>query len=205
MELFERFADPAQNHLPYEGHVHYYGKIYPEKEADELLSQLLKTIAWHHDLVTLYGKTIRTRREVAWYGDHTLTYRYSGHTKMALPWTNPLIRIKNKVELESGSTFNSCLLNLYHQGNEGMSWHSDDEKELVTDGVIASVSMGAARKFSFKHKVTGERIDVLLEHGSLLIMKGLTQRHWLHQLPPTRKIKTPRINLTFRQIKGTGS
>ncbi len=129
-----------------------------------------------------------------------LFYRYSGTTKTALTWTEALLAIKTRIEEQSGETYNSCLLNLYHTGEEGMAWHSDGETELKKDGTIASVSLGAERKFAFKHKQTKERIDLWLEHGSLMVMKGTTQTHWLHRLPPTKKVMAPRVNLTFRQM-----
>jgi alkylated DNA repair dioxygenase AlkB len=110
--------------------------------------------------------------------------------------------LKSLVEKVSGETYNSCLLNLYHVGEEGMGWHSDDEKELKKDGAIASLSFGAERKFQFKHKKTDDQVDVFLEHGSMLLMKGTVQTHWLHRLPPTKKVLKPRINLTFRTIVG---
>jgi alkylated DNA repair dioxygenase AlkB len=105
------------------------------------------------------------------------------------------------VEAKTGETFNSCLLNLYHSGEEGMAWHSDGEKDLKKNGAIASLSFGAERRFLFKHKETKQNVSVQLEKGSLLVMKGSTQTHWLHRLPPTKKVKTPRINLTFRTIE----
>jgi len=108
--------------------------------------------------------------------------------------------IKDKVEKASSETYNSCLLNLYHNGEEGMGWHTDNEKELKKEGAIASVSFGAVRKFAFKHKKTQEKVELTLDNGSLLVMKGTTQSHWLHRLPPSKKITTPRINLTFRTI-----
>ena len=148
----------------------------------------------------MFGKTIITKRKVAWYGDQPYEYTYSHVTKSALPWTPALQRIKNKVEEVSCDTYNSCLLNLYHDGSEGMSWHSDDEKELKPEGAIASVSLGAERKFVLKHKQSAEKVEVFLHHGSLLVMKGETQTHWVHRLPPTKKVNTPRINLTFRTI-----
>ena len=111
-----------------------------------------------------------------------------------------MLALKSKIEIETGESFNSCLLNLYHTGEEGMAWHSDGEKDLKKDGAIGSVSFGAERKFSFKHKTTKETVSLMLEHGSLLVMKGTTQTHWLHRLPPTKKILKPRINLTFRTI-----
>ncbi len=135
---------------------------------------------------------------VAWYGDQEYAYSYSNITKQALVWTPQLLEIKNKVEQVCGSAFNSCLLNLYHDGNEGMSWHSDNEKAMGKNTAIASLSLGAQRKFAFKHKATKQTTDVILQTGSLLLMKGATQTHWLHSLPKSKKITTPRINLTFR-------
>lgn len=117
-----------------------------------------------------------------------------------LPWTHELLALKGMVEKRTGETFNSCLLNLYHNGDEGMAWHSDGEPELKKDGAIASLSFGAERKFAFKHKRTGEKVAITLEHGSLLVMKDETQSHWLHRLPPTKRIRDARVNLTFRSI-----
>lgn len=117
-----------------------------------------------------------------------------------MPWTRELLELKKLCEQESGETYNSCLLNLYHSGDEGMAWHSDGEKDLKRHGAIASLSLGAERRFAFKHKSTKQKVDVFLEKGSLLVMKGRTQEHWLHRLPPTKKVSSPRINLTFRTI-----
>ena len=119
---------------------------------------------------------------------------------MSQIWTRELLQIKSKVEAITGEHFNSCLLNLYHTGKEGMAWHSDDEKTLQTNAAIASVTFGAERKFAFKHKQTHEKRALILEHGSLLVMKDNTQLNWLHRLPPTTKVSEPRINLTFRTI-----
>ena len=157
-------------------------------------------IDWHHDKAIIFGKTITTKRLVAWYAEEAFSYRYSGTTKIALPWTVTLETIKQKIESLTDEKYNSCLLNLYHNGAEGMAWHSDGEKELRKNGSIASVSFGAERKFSLKHRASKERIDLWLEDGSLLEMTGTTQKHWLHRLPPTKKVAHPRINLTFRQI-----
>lgn len=154
-----------------------------------------------NDEVKIFGKQIITKRKVAWYGNQPFLYRYSNTSKTALPFTQELLAIKAVVEKISNETYNSCLLNLYHQGEEGMGWHSDAEPELKPNGAIASVSLGAERKFNFKHKITQEKKEILLHHGSLLVMKGTTQSFWLHQLPPTKKIKDLRINLTFRTIQ----
>jgi alkylated DNA repair dioxygenase AlkB len=111
-----------------------------------------------------------------------------------------LLELKKIAEEITGATFNSCLLNLYHNGNEGMAWHSDDEKSLGKNTAIASFSFGAERKFSLKHKKSKEAVSIILENGSLLLMKGTTQDNWLHCLPKAKKINAPRINLTFRTI-----
>src|SRR5690606_23265469 len=158
------------------------------------------SIEWRNDEAVIFGKKIITKRKVAWYGEKPFAYTYSNSTKHALPWTKELLELKTIIEKETGETFNSCLLNLYHNGEEGMAWHSDAEKDLKKNGAIASMSFGAERKFMFKHKATGETISLILAHGSLLLMAGTTQTNWLHRLPPTKLIRTPRINLTFRTI-----
>jgi alkylated DNA repair dioxygenase AlkB len=200
MDLFGDSIDNTKNILPKDGIVNYYGKLFSRREADHYFNNLLTNIEWKNDEAFILGKLIITKRKVAWYGDTAFEYAYSNRTKTALPWTKELLALRSKIEAETGESFNSCLLNLYHTGEEGMAWHSDGEKDLKKNGAIGSVSFGAERKFSFKHKATKETVSVLLEHGSLLVMKGTTQTHWLHRLPPTKKILKPRINLTFRTI-----
>ncbi|GEO20532.1 alpha-ketoglutarate-dependent dioxygenase AlkB family protein [Cyclobacterium qasimii] len=200
MELFERKIDPTKNLLPFGGTVNYYGKIFDQKRANEFLSILMQTIEWKNDEAIIFGKKIITKRKVAWYGEEAFEYTYSKTTKSALPWTQALLELKHSIENLTEDTFNSCLLNLYHDGNEGMAWHSDGEKDLKKQGAIASLSFGAERKFSFKHKETKTKSELILENGSLLIMKGDTQTNWLHRLPPSKRIINPRINLTFRTI-----
>lgn len=205
MELFDFIHDPHFNWLPKDGTVNYYGKILTKEEADYFYLNLLEKIDWKNDEAIIFGKKILTKRKVAWHGDKDFNYTYSKSTKTALPWSEDLYFLKNKIEEKTGEKFNSCLLNLYHDGSEGMAYHSDAEKDLKKNGAIASLTLGAERKFSFKHKTSGERIDLFLEHGSLLIMKDETQTNWLHRLPPTKKIRTPRINLTFRMIEKTST
>ena len=200
MLLFEETYDSDKNYLPNDGIVNFYGKIFDQQSADFYYDALLNKINWQNDEAIIFGKRIITKRKVAWYGQEEFSYTYSNTTKTALPWTESLLKIKKVVEETSGETFNSCLLNLYHSGEEGMAWHSDAEKDLAKNGAIASVSFGAARKFCFKHKESAEKVEILLPHGSLLIMKGETQSNWLHRLPPTKKVLVPRINLTFRTI-----
>jgi alkylated DNA repair dioxygenase AlkB len=160
----------------------------------------LTTIEWRNDEAIIFGKKIITKRKVAWYGDKEYEYTYSKISKLALNWTPELLELKNMFEQQTNESFNSCLLNLYHNGNEGMEWHSDNEKKLKNNGAIASLSFGAERKFAFKHKISKEKVSFILEHGSLLVMKDETQKHWLHKLPKTTSINTPRVNLTFRTI-----
>lgn len=200
MQLFDSPPDPSHNLLPYDGTVHYYGTIFPEPEATDIYKQLLTSVCWQHDEAIIFGKRIITKREVAWYGTEPYAYTYSGVTKHALPWTPALLLLLERTRAITGETFNSCLLNLYHDGSEGMAWHSDEERVLQKNGAIASLSFGAVRKFCFKHRQSAHKVDLTLEHGSLLLMKGPTQTHWLHRLPPSRRITTPRINLTFRTV-----
>lgn len=200
MDLFNFEYDTERNLLPKDGTVNYYGKIMSVEEADSFYKALLNGIEWKNDEAVLFGKHILTKRKVAWYGEKNFKYTYSNTTKEALPWTKELVVLKELIEVKTGEKFNSCLLNLYHDGNEGMAWHSDGEKDLKKNGAIGSLSFGAERKFAFKHKETKETVSLILQHGSLLVMKDTTQTHWLHRLPPTKLISKPRINLTFRTI-----
>ncbi len=198
MDLFSN--NITSNLLPYGGTVNYYGKVLERLDADNYLQVLLNNIEWRNDEAVIFGKHIITSRKVAWYGNEEYEYTYSNITKKALPWTKELKALKKLAEDLSGVTYNSCLLNLYHNGGEGMAFHSDDEKKLAKYAAIASLSFGAERKFSFKHKTTKETTSLILEHGSLLIMKDETQVNWMHRLPPTTKVTRPRVNLTFRTI-----
>lgn len=198
MDLFGN--DPAANLLPCDGTVNYFGPILSPSDTCRYFEKLLSDIPWKHDEAVIFGKHIVTARKVAWYGDTDFSYTYSGTTKQALVWTDDLATLKVIVEKLTATRFNSCLLNLYHDGSEGMAWHSDDEKSLGKDSTIASVSLGAEREFRLKHKRAEDKISLLLESGSLLVMKGTTQTHWLHSIPKSKKIKTPRINLTFRTM-----
>jgi alkylated DNA repair dioxygenase AlkB len=200
MELFD--PNSNDNLLPADGEVYYYGQIISGAEASDIFHVLMTDIDWQPDEAIIFGKRVITKRKVAWYGDKEFNYTYSKITKLALPWTKALLHLKQLAEKHSGHTYNSCLLNLYHNGSEGMAWHSDGEKDLEPNGAIASMSFGAERKFAFKHKQTKELININLAPGSLLVMKGSTQSHWLHRLPPTKKVNTPRVNLTFRTIVG---
>lgn len=200
MNLFDNEPLFLQNILPKDGIVNYYGKVLDQEQAKFYFDSLMENIQWRNDEAIIMGKHIVTKRKIAWYGNEPFAYTYSNITKYALSWTKELLNLKSLCEEKTGETYNSCLLNLYHNGDEGMAWHSDAEKDLKKNGAIASLSFGAARKFSFKHKLSKEKIDLHLENGSLLVMKGTTQSYWLHRLPPTKLVNKPRINLTFRTI-----
>lgn len=189
-----------KNLLPKDGVAHYYKSAIPNPDA--YFNRLLETVSWKNDEVLMFGKRIITKRKTAWYGDKPFDYTYSKITRTALPWTKELKELKVVVEHLSSETYNSCLLNLYHDGSESMGWHSDDEREIVRNSAIASISLGAERKFSFKHKNDKTTESIVLGNGSLLVMKGEVQEKWLHAVPKAMKVNGARINLTFRQLVG---
>jgi len=190
----------TQNLLHQDGIALYYEKAIPENKIKQLYDELLHHISWENERVVMFGKEIITKRKVAFYSDPSIAYTYASRTKVGLPWKETLITLKNMVESITKEKYNACLLNLYHNGEEAMGWHCDNEKEIVANSSIASLSIGASRKFSFKHKVTKETISIQLENGSLLEMKGPIQQHWWHSLPKSKKVTESRINLTFRQM-----
>ena len=188
------------NIINQDGQAHYFGIIVNAEQKHTYFNELLNKIVWTNEKLIMFGKEIITKRKVAFYGDSLMSYTYSNKTKQALAWTPLLLEIKNLTTSYTGSHYNACLLNLYHDGEEGMGWHSDDEKEIIPNSSIASLSFGAERKFAIKHKTTKETHSILLENGSLFEMLGSFQTHWLHSMPKSKKIIAPRINLTFRQM-----
>jgi alkylated DNA repair dioxygenase AlkB len=200
MDLFSNPNEGRHELISRDGKVIYFGRCMSNADAESYFHSLYHHIQWENDKALMFGKLIFTKRKVAWYGDKNFEYTYSKTTKKALPWTPELLDLKIIAEKITSEKYNSCLLNLYHDGAEGMAWRSDGEKDLKKNGAIASFSFGAERKFSFKHKLTKELISLQLEPGSVLLMTDETQSNWLHRLPPTKKITTARINLTFRTI-----
>lgn len=190
----------SNNILSKDGEAYYLPAFFSEAESKVFFDGLQQEIAWEPDQLRMFGKLITTRRKVAWYGDAGMNYTYSGMVRQPLCWNNILLEIKQRIEEKTKHRFNSCLLNFYHDGNDGMGWHQDNEKELGEQPVIASVSLGATRPFDFRHLLTAEKIRILLEPGSLFLMRGHTQEFWKHSLPKTKKNLHPRINLTFREI-----
>ena len=189
------------NILPYDGFAYFHQSVFTEDESTSLMKKLSEDIVWRNDESKLFGKHYITKRKVAWYGDKAFEYKYSNVKRNALTWTHELLLIKDRIEKFTLESFNSCLLNLYHDGSEGMGWHSDNESTLKKKATIASLSLGANRRFCFKHKRTNEKKEIILNNGSIILMKGEIQTNWLHQLPKMLKIKNPRINLTFRTFE----
>ncbi|CAL67312.1 alpha-ketoglutarate-dependent dioxygenase AlkB family protein [Christiangramia forsetii] len=182
--------------------LEYYPDFLTKEEADRLLRFLLESDSWRQDKIKLFGKEVLQPRLTILFGESGNTYKYSGLEMSPEPFPDIIKTLKYKCEEESnGIKFNICLANLYRNGDDSMGWHADDEKELGSNPVIASISLGAERVFHLKHKkLQNAKHKINLLHGSLLVMKGTTQEFWKHQLPKTKKIIAPRVNLTFRKI-----
>ena len=185
---------PTDNLLPYDGQVNDLGIVIDYPSA--LFYNLVTTLPWQADIVTLFGKTHVTTRQIVWMGNSDIDYQYSGHTRQTIPWTDNVFHVKRHVEeqltaLGINTNFNSCLLNYYPSG---------DEKELGDQPIIASLSLGATRKFVFKHKKTQDKVELYLESGQLILMHGDTQKYWKHSITKTKTVNEGRISLTFRQI-----
>jgi alkylated DNA repair dioxygenase AlkB len=169
--------------------------------AEQLFKELLTTINWQSETIKMFGKPVIVPRKIAWYGDDDITYRYSGITHTPLPWITLLSVLKHKLAAEHFLKFNSVLCNLYNDGMDYMGWHRDNEPELGHDPIIASVSLGEPRRFLFRHLISGEKHEMRLVPGSLLLMHKGCQRYWKHSLPKMINVKRPRINLTFRCVR----
>ncbi len=185
-----------------DGQVILYPDLFNRQDSNGLFSDLCDRIQWRQETIQIFGKRMSVPRLTAWYGDEGKFYTYSGIEHHPQPWIPPLKSIKSKVEEISDVTFNSVLLNLYRTGKDSMAWHSDDEPELGKNPIIASVSLGATRRFSLRHKTAKDRkVHLDLTNGCLVLMQGETQHRWQHQIPKTSQSVQPRINLTFRTIK----
>ena len=181
--------------------IDYVKDYFNEEESLYFLKTLKDKIKWKQDYIKMYGKSHPLPRLTAWYGDLNKTYTYSGIPMTPNLWNTELIQIKKKVDQYTKINFNSVLLNYYRSGNDSVSWHSDDEKELGDQPIIGSVSFGGIRKFRLRNKKNKKLIqNIKLENGSLLIMSELTQQYWEHEIPKTKKRVAERINLTFRSI-----
>jgi len=201
IDLFNQQNEISNKFQIKDGEYIFIERFFNVNESKKFFDSLLNNIIWKQEKTNMYGKELMFPRLTAWYGDSDKPYTFLGITLKPNEWTNELLEIKNKIESETDAVFNSVLLNRYRNGNDSISWHTDAEKELGENPVIASVNFGATRKFQLKHIRTNERIDLELNNGSLLIMQGALQHYWKHQVPKTKKIVSERINLTFRVIK----
>ena len=191
------------NQAPYDGELYWLRDFYSPANADEYFQRLYRELDWQQEHLFLYGRWVKVPRLMAWYGDSGTHYRYSGVDHNPLPWTADLLALRTDVEKICEHGFNSVLANLYRDGRDSMGCHADNEKELGQNPVIASISFGDTRLLRFRHLVSGQKLDIDLAHGDLLVMAGELQHYWRHELPKTRQPKQPRINLTFRKIGKT--
>lgn len=200
MTLFP--PNPQENLLPYDGMVNDFGIVIDN--PTELYQTLLTGLPWQSDIITIFGKTHITKRQIVWMGDNE-SYRYSGHERISIPWVDDVFHVKQLIENQLKQqgikiTFNACLLNYYPTGDEGMGYHADDEPELGLNPIIACLSLGETRKFVFKHNSTKEKAEIMLTNGQLIVMHGQTQNHWQHTITKTKTAKSGRISLTFRFV-----
>ena len=190
------------NLLPKDGEVHLFTNVFSENESEKLLISLSESIDWKQEKIRLFGKWVKQPRLSAWYGDYGKQYSYSGITLEAKPWTKTLLKIKNKVQSVTGSKFNSGLLNFYRDGKDSKGWHQDNEKELGSQPIIGSISLGTTRSFRMQHiKEQDLKLTVKLPTGSCLLMHGDTQHFWRHSVPRDSNCTSPRLNITFRDVK----
>jgi alkylated DNA repair dioxygenase AlkB len=199
-DLFGISEDEKELFQVENGQYIFIPNFFSIEEGNYLFSRLDSTVSWKQEKMNMYGKEVLFPRLTAWYGDSDRPYSFSGITLTPLPWTDELLQIKRKIETKTSAIFNSVLLNKYRDGSDSISWHTDAEKELGQNPIIASVTFGGTRNFQLRHSNTGEKITLELSHGSLLIMQGELQHFWQHQIPKTKKKVDPRINLTFRVI-----
>jgi alkylated DNA repair dioxygenase AlkB len=193
---------PLANFLPKDGEVFYTPRVFEPEECDHYLSLLKDEVAWAHEPIKLFGKSVMQPRLTAWLDDKNRTYSYSGISMSSQHWPTSLIEIRHRAEQHAGVKFTSALLNYYRGGSDSMGWHQDNEKELGPNPIIGSVSFGAERVFQLKHtRDTEAKVSILLENGSFLLMAGKTQHFWKHQIPKTKRVQGPRINLTFRILR----
>ena len=177
--------------------------FFTTEESDRLMQSLKSSVEWRQEPILIYGKKVMQPRLTAWYGDANASYRYSGIEMKPLPWIPALTLIRDRIRQQTGFEFNSVLLNQYRDGKDSMGWHRDNEPELGKNPVIASLSFGTSRRFLFrKYREHEQKMEFTLGHGSLLIMKGETQTYWEHSIPKMLKVSEPRINLTFRWVRG---
>lgn len=203
-EPLELKLDRADSHQPIPGSVLLYEQCFNDAQSQDILKELVTNLNWQQPSIRMHGREILIPRKQVWMGDSNSSYRYSGKLFVPEPWTQAVLMVKNQIESLSGQQYNSVLCNLYRDGQDSVSWHADDELELDPTTPIASISFGATRRFDLKPK-NGEKqkIQLELKNAMLLVMSPDVQTHWLHQIPKTKKVHTPRVNLTFRYVRSS--
>lgn len=197
--LFDSRYCEVEELLPHAGSARLYRSAVDPRTAQRAFTELLEAVPWEQRSVQMFGKSVPQPRLVAWFGDGA-SYTYSGLRLEPHPWLPLLLELRRVCEELAGVGFNSALANLYRDGNDAVSWHADNEPELGEDPVIASMSLGAVRRFDFRHRQSGETVRTELPSGSVLVMSGESQKAWMHQVPRMAKVSEPRINLTFRRV-----
>ncbi len=198
--IFDEDPDYGPNLLSRDGKAVVHHDAIDPRRASELFVVLASSLAWKVHTVFVFGRWVEQPRLTAWYGNEDVPYRYSGSELRPHSWTPELVELRELCEQIADARFNSVLANQYRHGNDSVAWHADNEPELGVEPVIASVSLGAERRFDLRHRATGETVQVPLRPGSVLVMSGRTQEHWVHQVAKTRRPVGSRINLTFRWI-----
>lgn len=201
LDFFSKNNNDSEPIIVQNGEYFYFPNFFSSLKANNFFQKLISEIDWKQEEMIIYGKSLKFPRLTSWYGDNDKPYSFSGISLKPNPWTTDLLEIKSKIETKCNTIFNSVLLNRYRNGQDSISWHTDAEKELGINPVIASVNFGATRKFQLRHIKTKEKIEIELTHGSILIMQGELQHFWQHQVPKTNIPIGERINLTFRVIQ----
>ncbi|MGB6151353.1 MAG: alpha-ketoglutarate-dependent dioxygenase AlkB [Pricia sp.] len=197
----ELFPKTNRLNLP-DADILYFPDFLYKDEADRYFRHFKEDVPWQQDDIKVFGKVYSQPRLTALYGNNGKPYSYSNITMRPHEFSDALLKIKKQIETQTDVLFTTCLLNLYRNGKDSNGWHADNEKELGLNPVIASITLGQERYFHLKHRTDKTLTKkLLLEHGSLLLMQGATQHHWLHQIPKTARPIGERINLTFRVIK----
>lgn len=193
------FTEPREL-LPVDGSAILHEQFLDPTQADCAFRELHETNPWESHDIIVFGKKYREPRLSTWHADDGVRYTYSNLERIPVPWTPVLRKLRDLCEQVSGATFNSVLVNLYRDGNDGVGWHADDEPENGPEPVIASLSLGASRRFDFQHRVLKRVESVQLNSGDLVVMSGASQSLWLHRIAKTKRPVGPRINLTFRKV-----
>lgn len=198
------FCEPVEI-LPFDGHAVLYPNFIEVGRAGDVFCRLMGETRWEERDIIMFGKQHREPRLTAWHSEPTISYTYSGIRRSPQPWTPLLRELRDECANAASATFNAVLVNLYRDGNDGVGWHADNEASNGREPIIASLSFGASRRFDFRHRETKRTVQVQLDPGSLLVMSGLSQHCWVHQVPRTKRVSEPRINLTFRHVVGMDS